>query len=124
MSYAELGDLEDRFPRALTDQELSQAETLLNDASFWLGVWVPGLGDVVADEPFATAAKLLVVAMVRRALLTPGTEGAESESAGVYSVKYRNPEGNLFLYSRELDNIASLLRGNRADAVSMRSPGL
>lgn len=124
MAYAEIDDLTDRFPRPLTVLETAQAETLLEDASFWLGIWVPGLTDVVADEPFATAAKLLVVAMVRRAMLTPGTEGAESESAGPYSVKYRNPEGNLFLYGRELENLASLLWGNRTGAVSMRSPGL
>jgi hypothetical protein len=127
--YAELDDLTDRFPRDLTSTEEDRAETLLADASFWLGVWVPGLADTT-DETVLEAAKLLVVAMARRSLIAQAQElpGVQStaESWGSYnqSVTYRNPEGNLYLYGTELDNLLGLLRGNRAAAVSMRSPGL
>jgi hypothetical protein len=125
-TYAELADLTARFPRALTTEEETRAGTLLRDASFWLSVWAPGLDAAVTagDSDATEAALLLVVAMVRRALLDPGTENRVSESAGLYTVRYRNPEGNLFVYGRELDSILSLLTRDRAQAVSMRSPGL
>jgi hypothetical protein len=66
--YAELSDLTDRFPRELTSDEETRAETLLVDASFWLGVWVPGLAEAIAggDETAQEAAKLVVVNMVKR----------------------------------------------------------
>lgn len=130
--YAELQDLEDRFPRDLTDAETEEVPTLLEDASFWLSVWVPGLDTAITtgDETAAEAAKLLVVAMVKRALTAQAADlpGVQSitNSGGPYnqSITYRNPEGNLYLYANELESITSLLRSSRAGAVSMRSPGL
>jgi hypothetical protein len=125
-TYAVIDDLTERFPRAFSPAEDERAETLLGDASFWLSVWAPGLDAAVnAGNPDAIeAAMLLTVAMVKRALLTPGMDGRESESSGVYQVRYRNPEGNLFVYGRELESILSLLTSDRSAAVSMRSPGL
>lgn len=130
-SYATVDDLQDRFPRTLTDDEETRAAVLLEDASFWLGVWVPGLADAVdGNEQYAQAAKLLVVAMVKRSLLSqvPENPGVQSltETAGPYSqaVTYRNPEGNLYLYAGELSAITELLWPSKAQAVSMRSPGL
>jgi hypothetical protein len=125
--YAELDDLQERFPHELTSEEEARAETLLEDASFWLGVWVPGLDDAISsgNERAVTAAKLLVVTMVIRALMASrGDPSVASETVGPFSVTYRNPEGNLYLYDRELSDIVDLLRSNRAAAVSMRSPGL
>lgn len=126
--YAELSDLTDRFPRDLTSAEAERAPILLADASFWLGVWVPGLPAAVqSDDQIREAAKLLVVAMAKRALLSqvPDNPGISSmtQAAGPYnqSVTYRNPEGNLYLYANELASIGSLLAPS---AVSMRSPGL
>lgn len=128
--YADLADLQARFPRDLTAEEQPKAETLLRDASFWLSVWVPGLA-ASTDETALEAAKLVVVEMVKRSLLAAAEarpDGAESvtESAGIYShnVRFRNPDGNLFLYARELHDLEGLLRGSRSGAVSMRSPGL
>lgn len=130
MPYAELADLQDRFPRTLTAEEQDRADILLEDASFWLGVWVPGLEDAAADDQrVATAAKLLTVAMVRRTLTAPTLDdGVQSitQQAGPYqnTVAYRNPDGNLYLYARELDTLNGLIRGSQADAVSMTNPGL
>jgi hypothetical protein len=130
VAYATLDDLEERFPRELTDAESERAETLLGDASFWLGVWVPDL-TATTDETALEAAKLVVVQMVKRALEAAAEtrpDGAESvaQTAGIYSqnIRFRNPDGNLFLYGRELEDLEALLRGNRAAAVSYRSPGL
>lgn len=128
--YAELADLEERFPRDLTPDEETRAEVLLSDASFWLGVWVPGLAEST-DEAVLMAAKLIVVEMVKRALIAQAADipsGAESisQTAGIYSenIRFRNPDGNLYLYARELEDLEGLLRGNRAQAVAYRSPGL
>lgn len=130
-TYAELDDLVTRFPRELAGDEETRAETLLEDASFWLGVWVTGLDDRITagDDQLSQAAKLLVVAMVRRTLLMPSLdEGVSSitESVGPFQnvVAYRNPDGNLYLYSRELDAIRGLMRSSQSDAVSVTAPGL
>lgn len=127
-AYATLADLEARYTGQI---DSDTAETLLDDASFWLGVWVPGLdAAVTTSSDVATAAKLLVVAMVKRALAAQAVDvpGVQSitNSGGPYnqSITYRNPEGNLYLYANELESITSLLRSSRASAVSMRSPGL
>lgn len=123
--YATIDDLTDRFPRDLTDAET--VPTLLSDASLWLSVWVPGLDVAVTggDPVLTEAAKLLVVAMVRRNLLQPQVEdNVTSVVTGPFQVVYRAPDGNLYLYDRELNDITGLLRSSRADAVSMRSPGL
>jgi hypothetical protein len=123
-TYAELSDLQSRYPGTLPTQP--DPETLIGDASFWLSVWVPGLdaaitgGDVELEE----AARLLVVSMVKRALAAPGAENVQQETVGVFSVRYRNPEGNLYVYGRELDTILLLMTKDRAAAVSYRSPGL
>lgn len=133
--YAELSDLTDRFPRELTSDEETRAETLLVDASFWLGVWVPGLAEAIAggDETAQEAAKLVVVNMVKRSILAeaaslesdPSIESI-TEGAGIYNraIRYRSPDGNLWISLRELDDLLALLMPNRATAVSMRSPGL
>ena len=131
-SYANVTqDLVPRFPRELTADEFDRAILLIEDASFWLGVWVPGLADAIAagNTTATTAAKLLVVTMVRRTMLTPEIgDGVQSQTDTfgpmTYTVAYRNPDGNLYLYARELEDITNLLLDNRATAVSMRSPGL
>lgn len=135
MAFATIDDLTARFPRALTAAEAEQAETLLKDASFLLSIEAPGVVAAVDgdDEEIAYAAKLLTVAMVKRALLAqaaqqtinPAVEQI-SQAYGPYSssVRYRSGGANLYLYDDELEYLLALLRGDNATAVSMRSPGL
>lgn len=135
MAYAEVPDLVARW-HPLTTDEQAKAAILLGDASFWLRVWVrKSAGDIAPEieagrEDIITAAKLLTVAMVKRAMLAedgerPGVASVQ-ETAGMYSeqVVYRNPDGNLYLYESELDSLVSLMREKPADAVSYTSPGL
>lgn len=117
--YAELADLQARFPRDLTEDEETRAVTLLADASFWLGVRVPGLTES-DDEQVLMAAKLLLVTMVSDALMFP-PQDTGMESVGPFKFGNLNPESR---YRLELDDIISLLRPQRSEAVSMRSPGL
>lgn len=131
MPYAELEDLQVRFPRTLTSNEEERAEILLEDASFQLGVRAPGLQEAIdgGDEQLETAAKLTVVAMVRRVLLAPALDdGVQSQNlvTGPFQqqIVYRNPDSNLYLYQAELDTIRGLLRPNPADAVSVMQLGL
>lgn len=129
MAYATLSDLQARFPREMTDTEDARATILLEDASFWLGVWVPGLSDVVGSNTEAsTAAKLLVVSMVKRELLDPAaaseTAEIESEAIGPFTRTFRGFEGQRYAYDQELAEMANLIRVNRSSAVSMRSRGL
>lgn len=120
-----------RYPRDLSTEEQARSLLLLEDASFWLSVWVPGLDEAITsgNTKVATAAKLLVVAMVRRALQAPTIDdGVQSQSlqAGQFqqNIVYRNPDGNLYLYAKELDALKGLLSGNSADAISVTAPGL
>lgn len=125
--YAELADLQERFPRALTTEEQNRATVLLADASVLLSVRVPGLAEST-DETVLEAAKLVVVAAVSRALTATASsrpDGAESisETAGIYSqnIRFRNPEGNAYFYDSEIGLLADLLGQS---AVSYRSLGL
>lgn len=124
MPYADLTDLSERMTVPAADAQ--RAAVLLGDASFWLSAWVPGLDDAITggDPELTTAGKLLVVAMVKRALEAPGAENMQQETAGVFTVRYRNPEGNLYVYGRELETILALMTADRAAAVSYRSQGL
>jgi hypothetical protein len=119
--YATVDDLQDRYPRELTSAESDRAELLLEDASLLLDARVPGLADTT-DGQVAALARLTVIEMVRRALSGNIADGVKSETAGVFSVTYR--DDNLFVYDRELDVLMALLMPNRATAVSVRSPGL
>ena len=135
MPYATMQDLAARFPRDLTAAEQNAAPTMLADASFLLNIQAPGLVEAVAADNMevSTAAMLLTVAMVKRALetqaassatTTPGVEQV-SETWGPYSRSTRYRMGsNLYLDQRELDGLLALLWPDRSTAVSMRSPGL
>jgi hypothetical protein len=146
--YATIDDLTARFPRALTAAETAAVPVMLEDASFLLSVKaapfdlqaaVQGgalpieLPGSISVESIAYAAMLLTVAMVKRALLAQaaqqtGTPNVDqlTQAFGPYtsSVKYRSDNGNLFLYDSELESLLGLLRGDVAEAVSIRSPGL
>ncbi|WNM74104.1 head-to-tail adaptor [Mycobacterium Phage Nergal] len=130
MAYAEPNDLAARW-HPLTPEETAKATTLLDDAAFWLRVWVPGLGGAVdAGGDAAQAAKLISVAMVKRAMQAENTDtpGATSkqEIAGIFTetINYRNPEGNLYLYDREQADLLQIVNGIPAGAASFTSPGL
>lgn len=130
MAYAGVNDLFARW-RPLTPDETAKAVTLLDDAALWLRVWVPGLaGAVTNGGDVAQAAKILSVAMVKRAMQAedvdrPGVQSVQ-ETGGIFSeqITYRNPEGNLYLYDRERNDLLTLVTGLPSGAVSMTSPGL
>ena len=133
-AYADIDDLTARFPRALTAAEVAQVPTMLDDASFLLSVKATGLDAAVDGDPvIAQAAMLTTVAMTKRALQaqaaqqtsSPGVDQV-SQQFGPYStsVKYKTDDGSLWLYNSELEAVLSLLRGDNAAAVSMRSGGL
>jgi Phage protein Gp19/Gp15/Gp42 len=133
--YAIIDDLTARFPRALTAAETAAVPVMLEDASFLLSIKAEGLQEAIdgGDEAITYAAMLLTVAMVKRALLAQAAQQTGvpnvdqiTQSFGPYasSVKYRSDNGNLFLYGSELDSLLGLLRGDTAEAVSIRSPGL
>lgn len=135
-AYADAAtDLAPRW-RPLTPAEQVQANTLLRDAAFWLNTWVPGLAAAVetGNPQAAEGAKLVSVSMVKRAMQAAERDipsGAEStyQMAGIYveQVKYRNPDGSLFVYDRELNDLLGLVAGGcggGVGAVSYTAPGL
>ena len=132
-AFATLQDLSDRLLRALTGAEADLAQVMLEDASFLLRMAVPGLEQAVEDDAdIAYAAMYLTVTMVKRglsaiAMQTAGSPAVDqvSQTFGPYSqsIKYRSDDGNLWLYNRELEGLLGMLRGDVAEAVSLRSPG-
>lgn len=135
MAYADLDDLTARFPRALTAAETAQAPTMLDDATFLLSVRAPGLQEAVdsGDATITQAAMPLTVSMVRRALLAQAASETVNPAVEQYaqtfgpyssSIKYRSPGGDLYLYASEWEYLMGLIRGDMAEAVSVRSSGL
>lgn len=113
--------------RPLTESEFQAADTLLADASYWLRSWYPSI-DTTGDE---YGPKMIVRAMVRRALLNSSSEGVEtstrSETTGPWSnstsMKYSNPDGSLFLTKKESE-LLDRITGRASGAVSMTALGL
>lgn len=91
--------------RALTDQELVDANVLLARASRYIRREFPGIdARITAGELTAEDVSDVVCAMVERALLNPrrGVESS-SETIGPYAVteRYANAEGGLYLTAAE-----------------------
>ncbi|WP_341258220.1 Gp19/Gp15/Gp42 family protein [Gordonia malaquae] len=125
-AYATSSDLAARWKPI---DDTNRAETLLGDAAVWLRTWFPDLDLRIASGQLDPAIPIMVsCAMVKRAMLNTDTDGAasvqRSDSAGVYSHSenrsFSNPEGNLYLTSRE----ESLLAGKPVEAVSYTATGL
>lgn len=86
-------------------------EALLADASLWVATLYQ-----VPDQPsdrLAGVLRLIVCAMVKRALLSEGTDHLDSvsEAAGPFSQSrsFRNSEGNFFLTAAEKALLESAL---------------
>lgn len=110
--YATTADVEARW-RPLSAEETATAETLLEDASLIVDTWV--------SDPDVGRAKIVVCAMVKRALSGPaGGDGvsAAQQTAGPFSqsLTFSNPMGNL--YVTKADKRLLGVRG-RAFAVDM-----
>ena len=119
-AYATVDDLESRW-RTLGDDEKLVAETLLGDASFWVRQWFPNeTTQIDAGNADATGVKILVCAMVKRAMLALNDDGtsSETESYGPFSRTraFSNPQGNLYI----LDGERILVQGgNRFTSMTM-----
>ena len=88
--FAQVGDLEARW-HALTGDERTRAETLLQDASDLIRTTCPQW----ANAKPATLKRIACMA-VKRAMQAPQTAGSYSES-----LSYANPAGDLYLTTSE-----------------------
>lgn len=127
VAFATHEDLQDRW-KELSDEEVSRADVLLEDASVWLREWFPDLESrIAAGSIDAAVAKMVACAMVKRAMISSGNEGItyaqRSEVYGPMShqtgLTYKNPEGNLYITVAERD----LLDGQPSGAKSMECAG-
>lgn len=124
--YAVLSDLQARWRNMPTDTATENtAATLLGDASFWVRQWFPTeTGLIDAGQQDGTGAKLLVCAMVKRALINADNEGVRVASDGMggmtESRTFSNPDGNLYILPNEM----TLMQGGaRMKAMSMTMGG-
>lgn len=113
-SFATAQDVEARW-RTLSSDEMSVADTLVADASDIIRTRWPDVDARIASGALMTASLTRVVAnMVKRAMISSGTEGIETraQAAGPFSVneKFANPNANLYLNADDL----RLLEGVRA----------
>lgn len=93
--------------RPLSEAEAVVVETLLSDASNMVRLRWPDIDARIADSAVVADAVVRIVAgMVRRAMLNRGSEGVESGShtTGPFgdSVKFTNPNNNLFLTADDI----------------------
>ncbi|MBG9334109.1 hypothetical protein I4J42_09880 [Corynebacterium belfantii] len=107
--FATRSDLELRWADAVDSG--ADLEALLADASLWVATLYQ-----VPDQPsdrLAGVLRLIVCAMVKRALLSEGTDHLDSvsETAGPFSqsLSFRNSEGNFFLTAAEKALLESAL---------------
>lgn len=126
--YATATDLAARW-RALDTVEATRADVLLGDASYWVRQWFPAeTARIDAGDTDATGAKILVCAMVKRALIALDDDGTSSETATeaygpfsrTQSRAFSNPQGNLYITDAE----CKMLQGRDSGAVSMTMRGL
>ncbi|MEV4155415.1 Gp19/Gp15/Gp42 family protein [Nocardia salmonicida] len=130
MAFATSADLVERW-KPLSQAEEARATTLLGDAAWWMKVWFKEFGDLVvlaaADPELAEGLEILSCSMVKRAMTSAGDGvGQAQQVMGPFTaqISYRNPDGNLYIYTAEREAILSLLGVNTSGAVSMESPGL
>lgn len=116
---AVLSDVEDRYYRPLTDRELINAWTWLDDAWWYLTTRLPALEDNITDELIAEpTARNVVVSMVMRMLKNP--EGLVSESIDDYSYR-RATNAASGVMSVDAAEVALLTPGGRSRFVSRRT---
>lgn len=97
MSYAQLADVQTRLGRPLTDDEKTQAETLLDDVELEIRSRIPDLDDRIANGDLSEDVVIRVEASaVKRVIQNP--DGYTSETDGDYTYQL-NPR----LSSGELD---------------------
>lgn len=104
MKYATVEQLRTRWRGYPDGMEDATVEALLDDAAVWLRATFPA---IPAEPPPALADVLRVVslAMVKRALLSDGSEGLSQQqaTAGSFSISssFSNPTGALYLTGQE-----------------------
>ena len=102
MSYAQLSDVQARLGRPLTDDEKTQAETLLDDVELEILTRIPDLDDRITNGDLDEKVVIRVEASaVKRVILNP--EGYTSESDGDYSyqLNYQLASGELVITEKE-----------------------
>lgn len=104
VAFAVYGDLEARW-RPLSADEQAQATVLLEDASTRIRLECTRAG-VDADTDVDAAVTLMIAcAMVKRAMISSGSEGIQSQMnvAGPFTQQqsFANPSGNLYLTKQE-----------------------
>lgn len=107
-SFATPDDLAARW-RPLESDERAMAEVLLEDASARVRVEFPDVDARIAAVPQEldpAVPRMIVCAMVKRAMLAPSDQGVAAsvqQSAGPYSqsTTFANPNGDLYLTSGE-----------------------
>lgn len=111
--------------RPLSVAEQATADVLLGDASAYIRVEVSDVDERIAAVPQCldpAVPRMIVCAMVKRAMLAPVDQGAvsaEQQTAGPFSqsLTFSNPNGDLYLTSRERKML--MASGQQAFTVSM-----
>lgn len=102
MAYAQLSDVQARLGRPLTDDEKTQAETLLEDVELEIRSRIPDLEDKIDNGDLDQGVVIRVEASaVKRVVLNP--EGYTSETDGdyTYQLNYQLASGELTITEKE-----------------------
>lgn len=109
MAYAQISDLVDRW-RPLNDDEVTPATTLLGAASRLLDSRIPDLTARITSGALDSLLVTDVVCEIVRRALTMRRTGVEQAAVTTgqitESLRYSNPEGNLYVTRDELARLS------------------
>ena len=102
MAYAQLSDVQARLGRPLTDDEKTQAETLLDDVELEIRSRIPDLDDKVTAGDIPEDVVIRVEASaVRRVIKNPDGYTGESDGDYSYQINYQLASGELEITEKE-----------------------
>lgn len=102
MAYAQLSDVQARLGRPLTDDEKTQAETLLEDAELEIRARIPDLDDKVTSGDISEDVVIRVEASaVKRVVKNPDGYTSETDGDYTYQINYQLASGELEITEKE-----------------------
>ena len=102
MAYAQLSDVQDRLGRPLTDDEKTQAETLLDDVELEIRARIPDLDEKITAGDLDESVVIRVEASaVRRVIKNPDGYTSETDGDYTYQINYQLASGELEITDKE-----------------------
>lgn len=101
MAYAQASDVSARLGRPLTDDEVTQVNTLLGDVELAIKARIPDLADKVEDEDYLATVIKVEANAVKRVVRNPDGYTAETDGNYSYQLNWRLNTGEIELTEKD-----------------------